>query len=160
MAKMDTLDLQTQATKLSRDKWLSQDRFFPTGGAFTRHQARIPIGTPRSDLLRGEYWTRHLRALHPDDRIEFVYDDRSAMGELVVTHHDIAGELEIVELWFKELRPTDYVSRRRGDLEIVWLGAHEKWGIKRGDGVLLEKGIRDAAEAERRSLEILPRKIA
>ena len=115
-------------------------------------EATIPADTSPATLLDGRFWRLCATRVHRGDRIQWRTDNLTAFGELVVVAHDIAtGDLEVRELWSKQIDGATVRETERCGFTPRDLGMHDGWAIVRdADGHVLQKNIASYEECMRR----------
>lgn len=129
-----------------------------------RHDAEIPQGVDPKELLNPPFWAHHAAKLQPWHEIRARAADGTWCANLVVL--DVSRTWARVHLLsFHRLTDGQVAESQASEQEVKnYVGQHKvthrgaaKWSILRKDGAIVEEGIVDKAEAEKR-LEALARK--
>lgn len=134
-------------------------RMASSGFGWQTFEATVPADTTDETLLLGGFWRLCANRLQRGDRIKWRTDSLTRHGELLVIAIDAAtGQMELRELWRKEVPKATAGESERCGFTPKDFGVHEQWGVVRdADGHVMTKGIGSYDEAMRRiRVEYLP----
>lgn len=131
-----------------------------------RHQAKIPRGVTKDDILKPSFWAHHAIRLRPHDEIKAVAEDGTWIAYLTVL--DCSRNWARVQmLAHYTLTSTDVsltqasneeVNTEAQKYEIKFRGPLKFSLIRKSDGAVIEEGIATKDEAEKR-LDAYARKL-
>lgn len=115
-------------------------------------EVTLPITTTREEYMDGRFWRLCAPRVRRGDRLAWRNDNLTAFGELVIVSHDTAtGNLQVRELWCKEIEGATFPETESCGFTPRDLGVHDGWAIFRdADGHCMQKNIPSFNEAVRR----------
>lgn len=139
---------------------LLQSRLQPMEYVRTHYRAVAEEGVSIDTVLTKEYWVHVARMLKPGDEITVIAEDDSYRlhlevvdcGPMFARVRELSRHEWSVEEAVKPAPATDQAQPQKGaaEYERVWKGPHDMHCIARvSDGVIVQRGIREKAEAER-----------
>ena len=140
-------------------RMLPAERLTRPGYGWLTHEATLPADTPHEHILNGGYWRKSAARFNRGDHIRWRDDSLTQYGELVVVAIDAATlNLELRELWIKQVEPMKLEETEKNGFTPKFLGQFDGWAIYRDfDGIQMAKNIKSRDEAMRRvRTEYLP----
>lgn len=135
-------------------------RFKPMEFIRTLYRYVSEAGTDIETVLKQEYWVHLARSLRPGDEIIVVCEDDSYRLHLEVADcGDLWARMRELGRWEwgvekrEKVAPASDAANPKAsapEYKRIWKGVHDLHCIERvSDGVIVQKGIRDKAEAEK-----------
>jgi hypothetical protein len=118
----------------------------------------VPMGTPKDDILRGEFWVHHLGRMQPGDEIRCLWEDSTAYARIIMLHNQ--GRLSVFKCleWHQFETLIDQPLGAAYNLEVKNRGIMKWCIIDTMNGEILEKMIPDQKEALSRMEALIRRK--